>query len=572
VAGAGVMGYAGRHLVARGEALPPMLEDLDLSGITDERARACLGRLLNVVEELTAALHAARIETQQLRDEIQRLKGEQGPPSIGPNTPKRPAADYSSERERRTPQRWTKRPKLPCIHIDREQVLRIDRELLPPDAAFKGYEPVVVQDLRLQTANICFLKEKYYSAGEGQTYLAALPAGYAGEFGPGVRALTLALYFDAGLTEPKLRALYRSVGLQISAGQVSALLVHQQEQFHTEQQAVWEAGLASSPWQHIDDTPTRVDGQNQYCHLVGNPLFSGYRTLPSKDRQTIIELLRPGQPRTYLLNAEAEQWLAQTPLAAAVRAHLARLPHEERWDEATLTALLSTQLPALGPQQQRWIRDALAIAAYHAQPPGAVVQLLVSDDAPQFAGVTAAQALCWIHEGRHYKKLLPVVAVHREQLAAFVTRFWSYYHELRAYQHAPTPAERERLAMAFDALFATRTGYWVLDDRIAKTAAKRSALLQVLDHPEVPLHNNPAELAARQRVRKRDISFGPRTAAGAQAWDTFQSLAATAQKLGVSFYAYLHDRLTQAYRLPSLAHLIAERAPTLNLATSWNTS
>ena len=30
----------------------------------------------------------------------------------------------------------------------------------------------------------------------------------------------------------------------------------------------------------------------------------------------------------------------------------------------------------------------------------------------------------------------------------------------------------------------------------------------VLDHPELPLHNNASELAVRRRVRKRDVSFG----------------------------------------------------------------
>jgi hypothetical protein len=29
----------------------------------------------------------------------------------------------------------------------------------------------------------------------------------------------------------------------------------------------------------------------------------------------------------------------------------------------------------------------------------------------------------------------------------------------------------------------------------------------VLEHPEVPLHNNPAELDARTRVRKRAVSY-----------------------------------------------------------------
>jgi hypothetical protein len=37
-----------------------------------------------------------------------------------------------------------------------------------------------------------------------------------------------------------------------------------------------------------------------------------------------------------------------------------------------------------------------------------------------------------------------------------------------------------RLAAAFDTLFATRTDYWALNDRIAKTRAKKMALLLVL--------------------------------------------------------------------------------------------
>jgi len=71
-----------------------------------------------------------------------------------------------------------------------------------------------------------------------------------------------------------------------------------------------------------------------------------------------------------------------------------------------------------------------------------------------------------------------------------------------------------------------------LDRRLALTRDKKPELLRVLEHPELPLHNNPAELGARQRVRKRDVSFGPRSPAGAAAWDTFMTLAATTRKLG----------------------------------------
>jgi hypothetical protein len=88
---------------------------------------------------------------------------------------------------------------------------------------------------------------------------------------------------------------------------------------------------------------------------------------------------------------------------------------------------------------------------------------------------------------------------------------------LRRYRDAPTAAKAERLRRGFDKLFQQTTGYTALDKRIAITRQKRQSLLRVLEHPELPLHNNPAELGARQRVRKRDISFGPRSDAGMRA-------------------------------------------------------
>ncbi len=74
------------------------------------------------------------------------------------------------------------------------------------------------------------------------------------------------------------------------------------------------------------------------------------------------------------------------------------------------------------------------------------------------------------------------------------------------------------------------------------------------------LHNNPAALGARQRVRKRDVSFGPRSRAGVTAWDVFSAITQTAAKLGVNVAHYLHDRLSGAYQMPSLASIITQRA------------
>jgi len=73
-----------------------MLEDLDLHSIADEQARELVRQLLNLLEDVRADLRAAQAENQRLRDEINRLKGEQGMPTIKANTPHPPPKDHSS--------------------------------------------------------------------------------------------------------------------------------------------------------------------------------------------------------------------------------------------------------------------------------------------------------------------------------------------------------------------------------------------------------------------------------------------------------------------------------------------
>ena len=546
-----------------------MLEDLDLHSIADEQARELVRRLLNLLEDVRADLRAAQAEIQRLRNEINRLKGEQGQPTIKPNTPQPPPKNLSSEQERRKPKAWSKGRKIDRIPIDRAQVVQVDPACLPPDAVFKGYEDVVVQDVIFRTDNVLFHKEKFYSPSQHQTSLASLPQGDSGQFGPGIKSLGLALYFGAQMSEPKVAELLRSVGVRISDGQVSNLLIKDQALFHAEKDALYQAGLASSPWQHLDDTSTRVNGQNGYCHIVCNPLSTAYFTTATKDRLTVLDVLTNYRPQRFLVNAEALGYVEMYGLSAVRRRQLAQVPCGVILDEATLQALLEGHLPGVGPQQRKWIRDALAVAAYHAELEFPVVRLLVCDDAPQFTLVTEALALCWVHEGRHDKKLVPYVSRHRALVEGFVQRFWAYYDQLLAYREQPEPEEAMRLDGAFDALFSTVTGYNALDERIARTRAKKGCLLMVLAHPEISLHNNPAELGARARVRKRDVSFGPRTREGAKAWDTFMTLAGTATKLGVSFYHYIHDRVSGAYQMPALADLIEERAKDLNLGASW---
>ena len=164
---------------------------------------------------------------------------------------------------------------------------------------------------------------------------------------------------------------------------------------------------------------------------------------------------------------------------------------------------------------------------------------------------------------------MPVIPLHRKLLDDFLKQFWGYYHQLLDYRQNPTVEERLRLEIAFDELSSTHTGYEPLDQRIDKTKAKKDILLLVLQYPELPLHNNASELGVRQRDRKRDVSFGPRTDDGVRAWDTFATLAETTKKLDLSFYHYLVDRISGKNQIPPLADLVSARANELNLGRSF---
>ncbi len=83
------------------DPLSALLADLELSGLPDERSRALVRGLLNLIETLAADLRTAQAENQHLRDEVNRLKGEQGQPKAKANTPKAPPPHLSSEQERR---------------------------------------------------------------------------------------------------------------------------------------------------------------------------------------------------------------------------------------------------------------------------------------------------------------------------------------------------------------------------------------------------------------------------------------------------------------------------------------
>ena len=135
--------------------------DIDPAQIADPVLRALVQRLLNLVEDQLAEIADLRAEVQRLRDEVARLKGGSGRPQIKPGVPRAVATDDSSERERHVSRPHHKTSKVAALTIDRVVDLAVPPAQRPADAVFKGYQEVVVQDVRVQVETICYRKAKW---------------------------------------------------------------------------------------------------------------------------------------------------------------------------------------------------------------------------------------------------------------------------------------------------------------------------------------------------------------------------------------------------------------------------
>jgi hypothetical protein len=71
--------------------------------------------------------------------------------------------------------------------------------------------------------------------------------------------------------------------------------------------------------------------------------------------------------------------------------------------------------------------------------------------------------LCWIHDGRLYKKLNPILNKNKAILDNFLKQYWHFYHQVRMYKETPTAIVKEALYTAFDRLFSTHTAYEKLE-------------------------------------------------------------------------------------------------------------
>jgi len=315
-----------------------------------------------------------------------------------------------------------------------------------------------------------------------------------------------------------------------------------------------------SNYQQIDDAGARMDGNNVYTIVTCNEEFASFTTSLRKDRLSAIQALLGSHPLGFILNETAinhmDKKISNKKLIQALKTNCTDQIYTLKDFEVRI--LESSEVPSMTKTWKKHIIEGAAIAFYRNQsPPG--IKSLIADDAPQFKDILEHLGLCWVHEGRHYKDLMPKHQEFRDILDRFMAIFWDYYDELKGYKERPTKRLKRKLDKGFDQIFNPNTDYYALNTVIKKTRAKKESLLPVLKYPEIPLHNNTGEQDIREKVIQRKIRNCFRSWRGAWASDTFLSLMATCRKQDISFWEYVKDRVYKTNQIPPLAQIVRQQ-------------
>ncbi|HET6520340.1 MAG TPA: transposase [Geminicoccaceae bacterium] len=365
--------------------------DIAVEALPAEELRRRVGELLGEVARL-------RAENAALRAEVARLKGLPGRPRLKPSGMERaiaPRGDRPKGKAARAAEGSER-----GVHEDRVLVIAA-----PPGSRFKGYEDILVQDLRLEPRVIRYRRQRWRTP-DGDTLVAPLPAGVRGHFGPELRRFVLLQHHQGQVTAERITACLNGLGVVISKRQVVRLLTTESAAFVDEATAVLRAGLATARWLTVDDTGARHRAQNGVTTQLGDDRFTAFITRPSKSRRNFLEILRAGH-EDHIINDDALAYMRDHGLAGPVIAALAAHPSRRFADRASwrahLEALGLTRL-AVTPDPVRLATEAALWGVIRSR--GLLKDtVIVSDDAGQFR--LGRHALCWVHAERLVHKLIP---------------------------------------------------------------------------------------------------------------------------------------------------------------------
>lgn len=262
-------------------------------------------RLLGAYEEKVEEVAKLESENQALKDQLKKFIGEQETPKFKQNKDKKDLHHQKPSKKDRK-KNWKKKSKNNDIKIDREERCPTDKENLPSDAEYKGTREITIQNIIIKTDNVKFQIERWYSPSLKKYFEGKLPLGFQGsQFCPELRSFIVMLYVGLRSTENKIEKFLSDLGIIISAGEISNILIDIAPKLSMEMNSAKTNAIKKHPYLNIDATGMYLAGNNCFNICHGNPYFSYHSTVKDRSRFSALKILVMTKDLIYLLDEDA---------------------------------------------------------------------------------------------------------------------------------------------------------------------------------------------------------------------------------------------------------------------------
>jgi hypothetical protein len=528
------------------------LENIISSFPIEVRESSSMKGLLVLIQTLQKQLQKTQEQLSKAQEKIIVLEEELARFRKTPKRPKfRPNQMQPRNRQKNSNSTDSTPPALAKTSLVQKEVSEVKVELInyPEGSRFKGYQSFSVQEVSLIAKEITYKLEVWQSPN-GEILRAKLPKEIQGShYGPTLRALTANLYAQ-GMTQPAIYEFLQGIGIELSEGQVSHILLNEAEGFSQTSEAILTAGLEEAPYIRADDTGEKHQHKNSYCTHIGGQYFAYYTTSSSKSRQNFLRILLQGK-EGYSIN-EAMIWHlfqcgVENDIMNLFEMHIGKQYRSKKGMHRLLNEL---GIESKKTREQCLEASLVGFISSTILKPG---QVLLSDRAGQFA--VFDHSGCWVHMERPLRKIVCTSQQAENELKQVRRAIWDIYDKLK--EASLMQKGEEIVHKMYDALVEMKTLSPEINAVIANFAAYREEMLKALKHPGLPLHNNDSERDIRSVAKRRNISGSTKSDFGRKFRDGLLTIKQTCFRLGYNFWGYL--QWWHRGDPPDLAELIRAR-------------
>jgi hypothetical protein len=255
-----------------------------------------LPKALNVIEQL---LHTQRLlieELNQMKEEIARLKDQPKKPTFS-SSGKQSASVTNLLKENRS---WHKSSKKGNIPVDRDEKLPEVDSCICGSTLFTTIRTTkkVVQGIVFRRDNVSYSGRVKQCRNCGKRYRSILPSHLKGiSFSPDLASFLSFWHYACRVTMPLLLRTMDGIGIQISSGQVSGLLLQNGDNLQPADHQLRTAGITKSSYLQSDASGAKRKDKktgkicNQYVQVISNKLLSIFSITKYYNAKTLNRLL-----------------------------------------------------------------------------------------------------------------------------------------------------------------------------------------------------------------------------------------------------------------------------------------